>query len=219
MHLRGGILLTIVLSILLLVNPVDPAGKQLPTSKSEVDRQNDNNEKNPVTPKAKPNDPEDLESQEWYDEVTFEDTFRDEDDGEERHLNHKKNDNIKTGEENKTAIKKEESRGIFHRLVHALGFSQNDRRSEGAQSDDEMKSSGEQPDPDNIEANLAFCGIIGNPSRREYSILGNCVNLAARLMTHSKKKRGGVICDGATWHITRQDLKFYSLGKLTKSQA
>eukprot|EP00466_Bigelowiella_natans_P001896 jgi/Bigna1/89893/estExt_fgenesh1_pg.C_570080 len=153
MHLRGGILVTTALSLLLLVHPVVAAGKQLPTSKSEVDTQNDNNEKNDVTTKAKPNDPEDLESQEWHDNVTFEDIFRDEDDGEERHLNHRKNDNIETGEENKTAIKKEESRGIFHRLVHALGFSQNDKRSEGAQSDDEMKSSGEQPDPDNIEAN------------------------------------------------------------------
>lgn len=34
-----------------------------------------------------------------------------------------------------------------------------------------------------ISTGIAFCGIVGTSgSRREYSILGDCVNLSARLM-------------------------------------
>ncbi|GAB5365332.1 hypothetical protein AAMO2058_001048700 [Amorphochlora amoebiformis] len=65
-----------------------------------------------------------------------------------------------------------------------------------------------------VTTGVAFCGIIGNHVRREYSILGDTVNLAARLMQHSFGKGGGVICDGATWHINQHDLKFTSLGKI-----
>eukprot|EP00467_Chlorarachnion_reptans_P022161 CAMPEP_0114521986 /NCGR_PEP_ID=MMETSP0109-20121206/20504_1 /TAXON_ID=29199 /ORGANISM="Chlorarachnion reptans, Strain CCCM449" /LENGTH=1349 /DNA_ID=CAMNT_0001703179 /DNA_START=281 /DNA_END=4330 /DNA_ORIENTATION=+ len=65
-----------------------------------------------------------------------------------------------------------------------------------------------------VTTGSAFCGIIGNVSRREYTVLGDCVNLAARLMQYSKEQHGGVICDGATWHITRSDIKFYFLGKI-----
>ena len=34
-----------------------------------------------------------------------------------------------------------------------------------------------------ISSGIAFCGVVGTSgSRREYSILGDCVNLSARLM-------------------------------------
>ena len=65
-----------------------------------------------------------------------------------------------------------------------------------------------------VTTGAAFCGIIGNRNRREYSILGDCVNLSARLMQHAKGLGGGVVCDGATWHVARHDLAFHSLDKI-----
>ena len=40
-----------------------------------------------------------------------------------------------------------------------------------------------------------FCGIVGSKTRREYSILGDSVNLSARLMQRACTEGGGVICD------------------------
>lgn len=34
-----------------------------------------------------------------------------------------------------------------------------------------------------ISTGIAYCGVVGTSgSRREYSVLGDCVNLAARIM-------------------------------------
>ena len=40
-----------------------------------------------------------------------------------------------------------------------------------------------------------FCGDVGSNARREYAVVGDIVNLSARLMAHAT---GGVLCDKET---------------------
>ncbi|MBF0307282.1 MAG: AAA family ATPase, partial [Alphaproteobacteria bacterium] len=46
-----------------------------------------------------------------------------------------------------------------------------------------------------IATGRAYCGMIGDPRRCEYTIIGDIVNLSARLM---QAAHGGVLCDAAT---------------------
>ncbi|KNC50537.1 uncharacterized protein AMSG_00699 [Thecamonas trahens ATCC 50062] len=46
-----------------------------------------------------------------------------------------------------------------------------------------------------ITTGKAFCGVVGSDARREYTVIGDVVNTAARLMASAK---GGVIVDEAT---------------------
>lgn len=46
-----------------------------------------------------------------------------------------------------------------------------------------------------VTTGLAFCGSVGGSRRREYTIMGDVVNLAARLMQAAK---GGILCDAPT---------------------
>lgn len=59
-----------------------------------------------------------------------------------------------------------------------------------------------------IATGLAFCGIVGNATRREYTMIGDVVNLAARLMQAAK---GGILCDRATYEAGRARLGFEAL--------
>ena len=59
-----------------------------------------------------------------------------------------------------------------------------------------------------IATGLAFCGVIGNTARREYTMIGDVVNLAARLMQAAK---GGILCDRATADASRPRLAFEAL--------
>jgi len=58
---------------------------------------------------------------------------------------------------------------------------------------------------------LAFCGVIGNARRREYTMMGDVVNLSARLMTAAKKAAGegsGILVCHPTWAASRSRLSF-----------
>jgi len=51
-----------------------------------------------------------------------------------------------------------------------------------------------------IATGLAFCGIIGHAAgnRREYSVIGDSVNLAARLMSNAQKRESALLIDRTT---------------------
>lgn len=51
-----------------------------------------------------------------------------------------------------------------------------------------------------ITTGRAFCGSVGNDQRREYTMIGDVINLAARLMQAAE---GDILCDAATYHGTQ----------------
>ncbi len=57
---------------------------------------------------------------------------------------------------------------------------------------------------------LAFCGVIGNARRREYTMMGDVVNLSARLMSAAKKvpETGGILVCHPTWSASHGRLAF-----------
>lgn len=56
-----------------------------------------------------------------------------------------------------------------------------------------------------VTTGRAFCGIVGNEHRREYTILGDIVNLAARLMQSAAEC---IVCDAATYHAANSRMLF-----------
>jgi tetratricopeptide (TPR) repeat protein len=59
-----------------------------------------------------------------------------------------------------------------------------------------------------VTSGRAFCGAYGSPVRREYTMIGKVVNLAARLM---QAAHGGVLCDEATYRAAQARLRFETL--------
>lgn len=57
-----------------------------------------------------------------------------------------------------------------------------------------------------ISSGRVFCGTIGDNRRREYTLMGDNVNLAARLMQASKGK--GILCDEVTYLAASGEIEF-----------
>lgn len=51
-----------------------------------------------------------------------------------------------------------------------------------------------------ISTGKVFCGSVGSDKRQEYAMVGDTVNLSARLMGVAHKGNHGILCDEATYH-------------------
>jgi class 3 adenylate cyclase/tetratricopeptide (TPR) repeat protein len=58
----------------------------------------------------------------------------------------------------------------------------------------------------------AFCGDVGSTERREYAVVGDVVNLSARLMASAKE---GVLVDEATYNLTESLFSYQTLPKVS----
>lgn len=66
-----------------------------------------------------------------------------------------------------------------------------------------------------IGTGTVFCGLVGNANRREYTLIGDVVNVAARLM---KVLPEAVICDHETFQATRNRARFKALEPISVSR-
>lgn len=73
-----------------------------------------------------------------------------------------------------------------------------------------------------ITTGSAFCGVVGSRTRREYSVLGDTVNLSARIMQFCCQAGAGVLCDIRTVNACQTqlgnfypDLAFYRIAEKT----
>lgn len=65
-----------------------------------------------------------------------------------------------------------------------------------------------------VTTGVAFSGEVGGERRREYTVLGAIVNMAARLMQVARTTRG-ILCDEATYQATHMQVAFESLPPMT----
>ncbi|RYY34780.1 hypothetical protein EON62_02990, partial [archaeon] len=66
-----------------------------------------------------------------------------------------------------------------------------------------------------ITTGVVFCGVVGSTTRKEYTILGDTVNLSARLMQRAGVIGGGVLCDLQIRRAASQGLAFQELDTIT----
>eukprot|EP01103_Thecamoeba_quadrilineata_P000048 TRINITY_DN10032_c0_g1_i1.p1 TRINITY_DN10032_c0_g1~~TRINITY_DN10032_c0_g1_i1.p1 ORF type:complete len:804 (+),score=191.72 TRINITY_DN10032_c0_g1_i1:77-2413(+) len=62
-----------------------------------------------------------------------------------------------------------------------------------------------------ITTGRAFCGWVGSIERREYTIVGDIVNLSARLMAASEKLNEKILCDKTTYNATKNNFQYTQL--------
>jgi len=53
-----------------------------------------------------------------------------------------------------------------------------------------------------VASGHAFCGVVGSTTRREYTMMGDVVNLSARLMGHATKHNLRILTDSTTYKLT-----------------
>jgi hypothetical protein len=63
-----------------------------------------------------------------------------------------------------------------------------------------------------ITTGVVFCGVVGSATRKEYTVLGDTVNLSARLMQNAFANGGGIVCDQQIRQSASQGLEFHDLG-------
>ncbi|KAA0162236.1 hypothetical protein FNF28_04791 [Cafeteria roenbergensis] len=66
-----------------------------------------------------------------------------------------------------------------------------------------------------VTTGVVFCGVVGSTTRKEYSVLGDTVNLSARLMQRAMTTGGGVIVDSQIVRATGSELEYADLGEIS----
>ena len=61
-----------------------------------------------------------------------------------------------------------------------------------------------------LSTGTAFCGTVGSKDRQEYAVVGDIVNLSARLMVASYKGKHGILCDAPTKYFIILLIKLFS---------
>ncbi len=59
-----------------------------------------------------------------------------------------------------------------------------------------------------VTTGRVFCGSLGNTKRREYTMIGDIVNLSARLMQVAKKRNLSILCDESTYVAAEDVIEF-----------
>mmetsp|Transcript_70287 Transcript_70287/g.150512 ORF Transcript_70287/g.150512 Transcript_70287/m.150512 type:complete len:1114 (-) Transcript_70287:73-3414(-) len=63
-----------------------------------------------------------------------------------------------------------------------------------------------------VTTGRAYCGVCGSASRMEYTVLGDVINLSARLMANAPKD--GVLVDEATASLSTREVKYRALNPI-----